>query len=58
MKYRALFVIFEKATKFEIAVCCKLKVALYGFINWYMSEPTGGGQGVSPPWKIAKIKGS
>ena len=30
MKYHALFVIFEKATKFVIVVCCKLKVALYG----------------------------
>ena len=28
MKYHALFVIFEKATKF--VVCCKLLVALYG----------------------------
>ena len=24
MKYQALFVIFEKAAKFEIVVCCKL----------------------------------
>ena len=24
MKYHALFVIFEKAAKFEIVVCCKL----------------------------------
>ena len=24
MKYHALFVIFEKATKFEIVICCKL----------------------------------
>ena len=24
MKYQALFVIFEKATKFQIVVCCKL----------------------------------
>ena len=31
MKY-ALFVIFEKAAKFEIVVCCKLLVALYGLI--------------------------
>ena len=30
MKYHALFVIFEKAAKFEIVVCCKLYVALYG----------------------------
>ena len=30
-KYHALFVIFEKVTKFEIVVCCKLQVALYGF---------------------------
>ena len=30
MKYHALFVIFEKAAKFEIVVCCKLSVALYG----------------------------
>ena len=29
MKYHALFVIFEKAAKFEIVVCCKLYVALY-----------------------------
>ena len=28
MKYLALFVTFENATKFEIVVCCKLKVAL------------------------------
>ena len=28
MKYYALFVIYEKAAKFEIVVCCKLKVAL------------------------------
>ena len=25
-----LIVIFEKAAKFEIVVCCKVKVALYG----------------------------
>ena len=24
MKYHALFVIFDKAAKFEIVVCCKL----------------------------------
>ena len=24
MKYHALFVIFEKEAKFEIAICCKL----------------------------------
>ena len=30
MKYHALFVIFEKAAKFESVVCCKLKVVLYG----------------------------
>ena len=30
MKYHALFVIFEKVAKFEIVVCCKLYVALYG----------------------------
>ena len=33
MKYHALFVIFEKAAKFEIVVCCKLYVALYGCID-------------------------
>ena len=32
MKYQALLVIFEKAAKFEIVVCCKLKVALYGLM--------------------------
>ena len=30
VKYHALFVIFEKAAKFEIVICCKLYVALYG----------------------------
>ena len=30
MKYHALFVFFEKATKFEIVVCYKLQVVLYG----------------------------
>ena len=30
MKYQALFVIFEKVAKFELVVCCNLKVALYG----------------------------
>ena len=30
-KYRALFVAFEIAAKFEIVVCCKLKGAHYGF---------------------------
>ena len=30
MKYHALLVIFEKAAKFEIVVCCKLYMALYG----------------------------
>ena len=29
MKYHYLF-IFEKGAKFEIVVCCKLQVALYG----------------------------
>ena len=38
MKYRALFVIFEKAAKFEIVVCCKLLVALYGLILHVFSE--------------------
>ena len=30
MKYHALFVIFDKAAKLEIVVCCKLQVRLYG----------------------------
>ena len=30
MKYHALFVIFENVGKFEIVVCCKLYVVLYG----------------------------
>ena len=37
MKYHTLFVIFEKAAKFEIVVYCKLYVALYGlqyFMLW------------------------
>ena len=32
MKYHALFVKNEKATKFEIVVCCNLKVELRGLI--------------------------
>ena len=32
MKYHALFVIFEKAAKFEIAICCKLYVTIYGLM--------------------------
>ena len=32
MKYHVLFVIFEKAAKFEIVICCKLLVALYGLM--------------------------
>ena len=35
MKYHALFDILEKAAKFEIVVCCKLKVALYGLMTTY-----------------------
>ena len=30
MKY-AIFVILEKEAKFKIGICCKLKMALYGF---------------------------
>ena len=29
-KFHIIFVIFEKVAKFEIVVCCKLLVALYG----------------------------
>ena len=32
MKY-ALFIMLEKAAKFEIVVCCKLEVVLYGLIT-------------------------
>ena len=39
MKYHALLVIFEKAAKFEIVVCCKLQVALYGLTyNTYLER--------------------
>ena len=45
MKYHAVFVIFEKAAKFVIVVCCKLCVALFGLIlefydvtNFFMKE--------------------
>ena len=34
MKYHALFVIFEKAAKSEIVVCCKLKMALFELISF------------------------
>ena len=37
MKY-ALFIIFEKAAKFEIVVCCKLEVVLYGLITHKSSQ--------------------
>ena len=37
MKYHALFVIFEKAAKFDIGVCCKLLVALYELNAIYIS---------------------
>ena len=33
MKYHALFVIFEKAAKFENVICCKLLEARYG-LKW------------------------
>ena len=33
MKYQALFVIFEKAAKFQIVHCCKLSVALKGLFS-------------------------
>ena len=35
MKYHSLFVIFEKAARFEIVVCCRLHVALYGLTIWW-----------------------
>ena len=38
MKYHALFVIFEKASEFEIVVCCKLSVALYGLKHFNLSH--------------------
>ena len=37
MKY-ALFIIFEKAAKFEIVVCCKLEVVLYWLITHKSSQ--------------------
>ena len=33
IKHHAIFVIFEKAAKFEIVVCCKLYVVLYELIK-------------------------
>ena len=41
MKYHALFVIFEKAAKFDIVVCCKLEVALYGLRAYSCSLSPG-----------------
>ena len=41
MKYHALFVIFEKAAKFEVVVCCKLWVALYG-LRWIIPDLLSG----------------
>ena len=42
MKYHALFFIFEKAAKFEVVVCCKLLVALYGVILFRLETSTQG----------------
>ena len=41
MKYHALFVIFEKAAKFEIVVCCQLWVALHGLMGAISKNITG-----------------
>ena len=40
MKYHALFVNFEKAVKFDIAVRCKLHAALYRLTIWDMQSIT------------------
>ena len=37
MKDFALFVIFEKAAKFEIVICCKLLVVLYGLLYYLIN---------------------
>ena len=42
MKYHALFVIFEKASKFEFVVCCKLLMVFYGLKNGLCKLPICG----------------
>ena len=37
MKYHVLYVNFENAANFEIVVCCKLQVALYGLSSIFYS---------------------
>ena len=39
MKYHALFVIFEKASKFEIVVCCKVIGGALRSIHTYYIVP-------------------
>ena len=50
MKYHALFVICEKAAKFEIVLCCKLWVALKGLK--YLSTF----QAMSKLWENGRIE--
>ena len=38
MKYHALFVIIEKGAKFEIVICCNLKVALYVLFSFSKNQ--------------------
>ena len=41
MKYHAFFVVFEKAEKIEIVVCCKVQVVLKGLtleFHWYLEK--------------------
>ena len=38
MKYHAIFVIFEKAAKFEIVVCCNWKMALHGLTYQFLNH--------------------
>ena len=38
MRIVCLIVIFEKAANFEIVICCKLQVALYGLNEQFAEE--------------------
>ena len=55
MKYHALFVIFEKAAKFEIFVFCKLYVALYALMPIFVDIAGNLGKNVQQGRQLKKL---
>ena len=55
MKYHALFVIFENAAQFEIFVCCKLYVALYGLMPLFVDIAGNLGKNVQQGRQLKKL---